>query len=730
MRGGSSKLQFATQNRLCVRTSWLTIIALAAALQCDTIAAQSQAKIHIPQPQPQPLEEIVVTADLKERPLLSVPSSIGIVSEALIKKRAAKHIEDVLQRLPNVQITGGTSRARFYQIRGIGERDQYASPLNSSVGLLIDDVDFSGAGAAATLFDVDQVEVLRGPQGTRYGTGAVAGLINLRSNAPTPAYEGYIEQEFANYKGFTTGVAYGGPIASERLQFRIALQHNEGDGFIHNEHLDRSNTSSYKELSFRSQLRWLLNEKARIDFRLGIVDVDNGYDDFSLDNNRTTQSNAPGRDKQQSVFGGARLDWALGFAHLTGVINYADTAIDYGYDEDWTHEDFHPDAYISTDRYRRDRKNLSLEARLYHALPHATLDDDDAGGGLRLGWLAGLYVYDKEVELLRNNTLISGPFASRYDTEQIALYGELDFGLRSDLTLSLGGRIEAWKADYNDSESTRFNPKQTLWGGHLTLQWQPQSATYLYAKIARATKAGGFNIDGSLPEANRTYGSEALYNFELGFRRHWPNKGVQTEVAVFHMERDDVQIASSVAVPHPEQAGASSFIEFVDNAASGSNTGMEISTSWAPNAHWSIAWQIGLLHTRYRHYRNAAGDTLSGRDQALAPNWQANVVVQRHWGDWTLRYERQARDGYYFSDSHDQRARAAQLNHIWLGVEKGRWEIAAWIRNFTNQAVQTRGFFFGNDPRAGYEEGLYYQLGEPRRFGVTLKLGLGAQPAL
>ena len=87
---------------------------------------------------------------------------------------------------------GGSGRARFFQIRGIGERSQFGDPLNHSVGILIDNVDFSGAGTAATLFDVEQVEILRGPQGTRYGANALAGLINIKTKGPEREFGGHL----------------------------------------------------------------------------------------------------------------------------------------------------------------------------------------------------------------------------------------------------------------------------------------------------------------------------------------------------------------------------------------------------------------------------------------------------------------------------------------------------------------------------------------------------------
>ena len=131
------------------------------------------------------IEEIIVNADYRQSSINDIASSVTVLDANLIQNKNAQHLEDILANAPNVNFSSGASRARFYQIRGIGERGQFAEPLNSSVGVIIDGVDFSGIGNAALLYDVEQVEILLGPQGTRYGSNALAGLINLQSKAPT-----------------------------------------------------------------------------------------------------------------------------------------------------------------------------------------------------------------------------------------------------------------------------------------------------------------------------------------------------------------------------------------------------------------------------------------------------------------------------------------------------------------------------------------------------------------
>src|SRR5690606_15074105 len=180
-------------------------LALTAALAGWSSLASSQPAI----------EEVIVNADFRNSQLQNLPASASVLDEALIASRNALHLEDILLNAPNVNLAAGSSRARFYQIRGIGERSQYAEPLNASVGVLIDGVDFSGIGAAAMLYDVEQVEVLMGPQGTRYGSNALAGLINLQSRAPTEETAVGLQLQGENHGGRGVGAYASGALAAE-----------------------------------------------------------------------------------------------------------------------------------------------------------------------------------------------------------------------------------------------------------------------------------------------------------------------------------------------------------------------------------------------------------------------------------------------------------------------------------------------------------------------------------
>ena len=117
--------------------------------------------------QAEPLDEIVVTGDSRERTLADVPASVAIIDTATSEDAAVTHFEELSTLVPNLNWSGGTNRARYFQLRGIGERSQYEGAPNPSVGVIIDDIDFSGFGGIASTWDLAGVEVLLGPQPTR-----------------------------------------------------------------------------------------------------------------------------------------------------------------------------------------------------------------------------------------------------------------------------------------------------------------------------------------------------------------------------------------------------------------------------------------------------------------------------------------------------------------------------------------------------------------------------------
>ncbi len=659
------------------------------------------------------IEEVVVTADYRKASINDISASITVLDHRLMQQRGARHLEDILSDAPNVNLSSGASRARFYQIRGIGERGQFSEPLNPSVGVIIDGVDFSGIGNAATLYDVEQVEILMGPQGTRYGSNALAGLINLQTRAPTDELVYGLQADLANYDGKGLAGYVSGPV-TDNLLYRVSAQALKSDGYSDNLYLNQP-TNKRDETTFRGKLSWLLSDDITWDFNAAVIELDNGYDAFSLDNIRDTLSDEPGRDSQKSKLFSTKLT-AGNFESFTleAIVGYADSDIEYGYDEDWVHVGFDPAEYSSTDQYLRDRDTLSGEIRLVSS-------DNGALFSGSTSWVTGVYSLQQNVDLTRVYTYLPEDFTSAYEINRLAVFAETNTALNDNWSFDLGLRAERFDASYQDSDLAGFDPEDDLYGGKIALNYRTDNNNLLYVSASRGYKVGGFNIDGSLDEDLREYGPELLWNYEIGFKGFSFNDQLETRLAVFYMDRDDVQISSSTLRLRPD--GSTEFIEYVGNAAGGSNYGMELTSRWLANDILAVYGSLGLLQSEYEDFTNSAGEDLDGREQAHAPSYQftlgTDIAITPQL---LLNLNIQGKDEFYFSDSHDFSSDAYELLNASLTYSVNRYSVTLWGRNLTDEDYYVRGFYFGNDPRDGYTAKGYTQLGEPLRFGLTFNM--------
>ena len=659
------------------------------------------------------LEEIIVTADFRQSAVEDIAASISVIDPDTMSKKNAQHLEDILLNAPNVNLASGASRARFIQIRGIGERGQFSEPLNSSVGLMIDGVDFSGIGTAGMLYDMEQVEILMGPQGTRYGSNALAGLINLKSRAPESEFGYGVQLQAANAEergiaGYLTGPA------TDDLFYRVSLQQLESDGFGENRYLGRP-TNAREETTLRGKFRWLISDTEQLDFTTAMIDLDNGYDAFSLDNIRDTLSDEPGFDRQDSKLASLNFSTSRFNPFTLEVMGgFATSDIAYGYDEDWVYSGFHPFEYSSTDQYFRNRETSSGEVRLVSS-------EDGALFGGRTSWVAGLYSLHQDVDLARDYTFLADVFSSRFIIGRVAAYADTSTALSDSLSLELGVRTERFSAEYSDSSGLDFSPDDDLFGGKIGLNYRLANDNLLYASISRGYKSGGFNTDGSLDTDLREFDAETLWNYEAGFKGLLLDDSLQLQAALFYMDRDDVQISSSTVRVRDD--GSSEFIDFIGNAAAGSNSGIELSGQWLASESLTLYGSLGLLDAKYEDFINSAGDNLDGRQQAHAPDYQYTIGMDIMFSTALgLDINLQGRDAFYFSDSHSIRSNSYALLNASLRYQRGNLNATLWGRNLGDKDYYVRGFYFGNDPRDNYTAKGYTQLGEPVRYGLTVNL--------
>jgi len=665
----------------------------------------------------QPLEEVSVTATLIDETL--PPISVSVLKERDRAQRGGVHLEDLVTLLPNVSSSSGASRSRFFQIRGIGERSQFVEPLNPSVGILLDDIDLSGMGGALTLFDLQQVEVLRGPQGTLMGANALAGVIAMQSASP--------EQKTASFSagaetdgGYRLGVQVGGAM-SDSTSARFALQRYESDGFVDNRWLQRSDTNARDEVTARAAARWR-SQAHLVETSLYYTQIDNGYDAFSLDNTRETLSDQPGED--DLTLKAARIKWQapLGSYQTLVQLSHADAKTRYSYDEDWSFEGIAPGwEYRSFDEYLRDREMTSLEWRMR---PTSNENTD---------WILGAFLRHQREALTRNYTYLPAPFSSKIETDTGAVFAEINHAFTNDLNGFIGARLERRDSDYNDSTGVDTPFDHDYWTGRAGLTWHYQNGRQTYLTLSRGARAGGANASllaslEALPDREQSsisglgiFEEEAMTSLEWGWQGFWPQINLQSRLSVFVMERDDQQVKGSVVIPRDD--GSTAFIDYTDNAATGYHRGLEWEALWRPNDQWQWRLNLGLLDAEFDSYISATGGDLSNREQPQSPTWQYSLGAR-----WqvhpvaTVQLEITGSDHYLFSDRHNVGSDEIHQLNASIAGGNGRWHWTVWGRNLTDRDTFTRGFgTFGNDPRKQYTVEPYRQLGEPRVVGVTIR---------
>lgn len=677
------------------------------------------------------IERVTIVGEFRPTEVADIPGSLTILGADDLAARQAKHLEEVIGMTANVNVASGGSRANYIQIRGIGERSQFVDPINPSVGLIVDGINYSGLGQAATLFDMAQVEVFRGPQSTRFGADAMAGMLYLTSERGDAFTDGQLELSYANYDSYGAGVALGG-MPHDRIRLRGSLYHYQSDGFIHNTTLKRRDINGQDELTLRLNGDIELAPSWDLALTYHHFDIDNNYDAFSLDLDRTTLSDEPGKDTLYSHALRAALLYS-GFepADIELSLSYLDADQLYSFDEDWAFRGIAPGWEYSTfDAYDREREDFSGELRAISTQPLELM-------GLATDWVAGVYFRRNDMALTRaysafdygTETSSTSFFDSLYETRNWAVYGELTQQWSERLQAAYGLRVQGYDNDYNDSRLINANPNDTTWGGRASVRYLLADGHTLYGALTRGFKQGGVNgealgraqDDGlqqvsDFLESVATFAPELLVSSELGYRWSLPAAGLQGRASIFYSWRDDMQVNAYVV---REQQ----FVTYLDNASSGRNYGVELEAEYRPTAKLRLFGALGLLQTELRNFELESGQVLDGRDQAHAPSYQLHTGFEFAFTEsLSWRFELDARDRFYFSNTHDQQASGYELLHMQLNYEVGQWQLSLWGRNLTDEDFATRGFYFGNDPRDAYAPKNYVQYGEPRRIGFTARM--------
>ena len=683
-----------------------------------------------------PGKEIIIRAGLKEESLQRSTASVTVIDAISIKRTDGSHFHDVIGSIPNFNAAGGTSRPRYFQIRGIGERSQYFAegPPNFSVGFVMDDIDLSGMGMAGFLYDLEQIEVFKGPQSTIFGPNALAGLISLRSKEPNQSFTANIRLTGGTDNIQRLNGMVNIPLG-ETLALRMALESGSGDGFRTNKFLNKTNTNGRNETIVREKLLFVPTENFNTILTFFHAKLDNKYDTWAPDNNKDlfTYTNQKGIDSQATDAFSLRTNYSQNKLNATLIVSQSETDLVHAYDGDWGNDDYwlQPPYYFDPnvtywnyefyDSTARNRLNKTIEGRIrygdivvgYYA--KSLLEKDDANG-----WLYGGD---------------ASSATSQFDFNVSAVYTQVEKKLFNKFVLLATVRKETnsikyeGKANYYGEplDFVSFNVKHNLWGGKFALQYFTNDNLNLYAGVSYGYKAGGVNQHPFLASENRPYNPEFMTNFEIGLRRYVEKSTLH--LSAFLAKRLDQQVSIS---SQQQEGDPNSFIFYKSNATTGSLNGLELEGSFQLSSALSFTGSLGLLNTHVDAFAFESDSgvilTLGDRSAAHAPKYSFNIAVDFGQDEGIFaRVELSGKDKFYFSESHNEISNPYQLLNGHIGYNFGNWSVKIWGRNILDIRYEIRGFYFGLEPIWNdelqdheYPDKKYISYGDPEHFGVTV----------
>lgn len=704
--------------------------------------------------------EVIVLGGLVEQVSAEAAAGVSVLGRRQLRAATGPHLQDVIRAIPNLNSAGGTSRPRYFQIRGIGERSHYAweGPPSSSVGFILDDVDLSGMGMAGLLFDLDQVEVFRGPQSAIFGANAMAGLISMRSADPVD-----IHGRAASASGGSDGLLRCGgwlnlPLRP-RLAVRAGYQFGRSNGFRQNTYLDVDDSNRRREAMVRAKMRYEADNGLVLLGTAFRADLNNRYDAWTPDNNEEliTYSDRPGKDSQVTTAVSVRGEIPLSLiaADLVSITAYSRTEAEHSYDGDWGNGEFwlqepygfDPEVqgweYDFYDRTLRDRDTFTQELRLLK-------NDLMAGRGSAI---IGAHVKAMEESDDASGYLFGGDATDLYSTfavDDLALYGQGGLELTDGLRLSLNLRLDRNSIEYEgetheettdaQADTVAFDITDQLAGGKASLTYHLGENRTVYAALARGYKAGGVNQHPRLATHRRPYDPEYVVNLEGGYR--FSGRRTTTALTLFHARRHDQQVDLS---SQQDPGDPNSFVYFIANAAGGGrSSGIEAEQVYWPTTRLRLFGSLGYLNTHVDAYtfESARGDTVTLGDRAAAhaPRYTVRIGGEyRHQTGLFGQLDLSATDGFFYSDSHDEKSDRYGLVNGSVGYRGNAWSLTLWASNLLDERYPVRGFYFGLEPcgEAPLQPCVdakkrYVSYGDPRQIGVTLRtshFGRGAAGA-
>ena len=600
------------------------------------------------------LDQVTVTARKREETLQDVPIAVSAFTAEALRNQNVQNLGDLQGKVPSLQIYAAraSNTTLTAYIRGIGQADPTWG-FDPAVGIYLDDVYLARPqGAMLDVFDVQRIEVLRGPQGSLYGKNTIGGAIKYVSQ-PLPTHtEGSVEAIVGTHGEKDVKASLGGASADQVWRGRVAVASEHNDGFgrdlLNGSRNGNKNTNAARvTLGFYPSARFNVqlsadgvrdNSNPRGAKMLTANALDPGYAPLSSDFD--TRSGFP-QVNHTKLYGTALTmnwiaseDWSL--KSITAVRgSYTDTNIDF---------DTLPEKIADVNAVYGDHQ-FSQEFQANY----------DAGGVLH--GVFGLYYFDGSADgEIHNIFLGSPPYStlglSQYGstggsmgTKSYAGYGDFTWDISPAWSLDMGLRYThetktARIQNYGFSDETFTTRVATLAdfeGSHsssnvspkLSLAWNASNHVNLYASYSEGFHSGGYNIRANcvaIPSSCRPIDDEKVQAYELGSKMTFLDDSLMMNTALFRNVYSDIQLSvfTSYAMPNGQQG----FFGDFTNAGKGHIDGLEEEFAWMPSENWKFSGNIAYLHTKYTKFMSSGVNIADTQRFTNAPKWAGGLALE------------------------------------------------------------------------------------------------------
>ena len=697
------------------------------------------------------LGTVVVTARKREETLQEVPVAVTAFTPETLDKLNVKDLSDLDAQVPNLTIyaaRGSTSTVTAY-IRGVGQADPLWG-VDPGVGIYLDDVYIARPqGALLDVFDVDRIEVLRGPQGTLYGKNTIGGAIKYISKPLPNKTQGFASVSVGNYGQRDVKAALGGSIGGEDsgLRARLAVANMQRDGY--GELVGRGEDVSDKDITAaRLQVGAFSQDDFDVQFALDWMDDQSGMRGAKMLAANPLAPTYPPMDSRYDMRSAMRNINDTEMKGMSATVNWRPG-------DNWAFK------YVAAKRESDTNTAIDFDttpltlvdvyAHYYDSQISNEIQANYDGGG-RIRGVFGVYAFNGDAGgQVKNhfyNPLVApgltnplfGDTQGVVNTKSIAVYADWTFDLTEKLALDVGARytdedkhaiaLNRFYTDltYSTSWATAANFDKTVnfknVSPKISLNYQITPDIMMYGLASRGFKSGGYNIRANttaVPRSGEPFQDESVDSFEIGTKMGLLDNTLFLNLAAFHNRYKDIQLSVFTSFTLP--GGAQSFFGDFTNAGRGTVNGAEVEYQWLPNEHWVISGNLAWLDAKYDEFIDRGVNIASAQKFTNAPEFSGALNVEWRTG-LANGGSLSARAGYSYQTgvwpTTDLSRAIYQPSYGLLGAgviwkPSEDWTLSLQGSNLTDEEYRTTGY---NIAAYGVLTGFY---GPPRQYTLTAR---------